>query len=157
MSNTINPFDASRPELQRSIKSSELDDDGLRPDPKKADLSQPDKALSKSVGEEAGNQEKVDPTTVRNQAGVTEPGAQTAARFGATLEGAIDRPEEAGHLNPKDARTPQPLEGLSADEQQLIYRYFPESPSLKLRLYKQDMSADKVDPGSVGSRVDIHG
>lgn len=73
----------------------------------------------------------------------TEPGELA---FGAALEGAMDRP--AGPVASPD---------LSPDEQQMILRYFPEAPGLALRIYDQNSSSRKVDPGSLGARVDLRG
>lgn len=147
MSNTINPYGASRSDMQRSVQP-ELEEEGLRPDAKR---TEPGHARQKADAALAGPGEKVDQPTAPDQATVSESGTVNA-RFDATLEGAIDKPDAA-----RDSRAAGALEGLSNDEQKMIYRYFPESPSLKLRLYKQDMSSNKVDPGSIGSRVDLRG
>jgi hypothetical protein len=68
------------------------------------------------------------------------------ASFGQALEGALDRPPEAGSAP-----------DLTPDERQMIYRYFPEAPGLALRLYDQTTASRKVDPGAVGARVDLRG
>ncbi len=149
MSNTINPYGASRSDLQRPIQH-ELEDEGLRPENKRAEARQ---TPGKTDAELAGSNENIDPSVASDQATSAEAGAQ-ATRFDSTLEDAIDKSDGT---RSGDARAAQKLDGLSSDEQSMIYRYFPESPSLELRLYKQDMSAKKVDPGSVGSRVDVRG
>ncbi len=76
------------------------------------------------------------------------PRTPDVAAFGNALEGALDKPSAAG------AESAPPL---TPDEQQMIYRYFPEAPGLALRLYDQKLAAKKVDPGSVGARVDVRG
>lgn len=147
MSNTIQPYDASRSGLQRSVRSSDQEDDASRLDSKRIDLVQPKSTLGKGDSEQAENQDKVDQTSAKASPASIDPSVGTTTRFVSTEANSIKNP---GQVNPK-------LDGLTQDEQQLIYRYFPESPSLELRLYKPDMSTDKVDPGSVGSRVDLRG
>ncbi|MEP0548541.1 MAG: hypothetical protein ABJF88_16520 [Rhodothermales bacterium] len=44
---------------------------------------------------------------------------------------------------------------LSADEQQMIDRYFPPQPKLELRLYGPGREAQTVSPGAVGGRLDL--
>ena len=158
MSNTINPYSASRSDLQRSVQP-DLEEEGLRSDAKK-DAKKSDQRPGKQVpgnpdAEPAGPGEQLDQAALRDQANSLEASA-APARFDATLEGAIDKSDAPQHAA-GIARHTGKLEGLSNEEQQMIYRYFPESPSLDLRLYKQDRSPDKVDPGSVGSRVDVRG
>ncbi|MEM8487685.1 MAG: hypothetical protein AAF564_19190 [Bacteroidota bacterium] len=151
MSNTINPLGASRSNLSRSVQPSDIDEDGGRQDAKRVDLPHAGTQANKDAADQASARDAVNKALTHEPANVADPGARTAARFGSTLEGAIDR------VKGNDVNQQQVLDGLSADEQQLIYRYFPASPSLELRLYKPDMSTDKVDPGSVGSRVDLRG
>ena len=76
----------------------------------------------------------------------TRPADATDAAFGAALDGAMDR--AAGADSVVD---------LTPDEQQMILRYFPESPGLALRLYDQTSTSRKVDPGAIGARVDLRG
>ena len=68
------------------------------------------------------------------------------------------RPEvqQTGPVRPAEARQMQ-ANGLSADEQQMIDRYFPSSPALTLRLYGADRSAQQVNPNALGSRLDLKG
>lgn len=153
MSNTIQPYDASRSGLQRAVRSSDQEDDASRENAKRIDLVQSKSTLGKGDPEQVDSQEKVDQRSPSN----IEQGTDTKAKFDSTLGGAIDRPEEVGDNKSLGHINPQQLNGLTQDEQQLIHRYFPESPSLELRLYKPDMSTDRVDPGSVGSRVDLRG
>lgn len=47
--------------------------------------------------------------------------------------------------------------GLNQAEQQMIARYFPESPTMSMRLYGSNRSAQHVNPGAVGSRLDLRG
>ncbi len=155
MSNTINPYGASRPELQRTVQSPELDEDGQRQEHKKIDVAQPGNLSSNGEAEIIGGRDKIDQASNQEQLNAAETNTSRASKFGTTLEGVIDRDDDiTGNL--ESSQSPN-LEGLSPAEQQLIYRYFPESPSLELRLYKPDMSTNKVDPGSVGSRVDVRG
>ncbi len=144
MSNTINSLGASRPNLQRSVQPSELEDDGLRPENKRADAT-------KSADAGSAKAQILNAQTAR-----------TPGQEGPALVGPPDKIDQLIAREQLDAagssqKNQQNLEGLTPAEQQLIYRYFPESPSLELRLYKPDMSTNKVDPGSVGSRVDLRG
>ncbi len=151
MSNTINPLGASRSNLSRSVQSSDMEEDGGRQDAKRVDLPHAGNPGNKDAADQASARDTVNKTIAHEPSNVADPGARTAARFDSALGGAINRTAGNG------TNQPGQLDGLSADEQQLIYRYFPESPSLELRLYKPDMSTNKVDPGSVGSRVDLRG
>lgn len=155
MSNTINPYVSSRSDLQRSVQPSDKEEDGQRPDPKKANIAQQGNGLSTSDSESAVKHDKIDPASAKELEHNPENTTRVNQGFGNTIGDSLDVKPSAASAGLKEG--PQPLEGLTPDEQQLIYRYFPESPSLQLRLYKPDMSADKVDPGSVGSRVDIRG
>lgn len=47
--------------------------------------------------------------------------------------------------------------GLSAEEQQMIDRYFPETPSLSMRLYGPGRTAQTLQPNALGSRLDLRG
>lgn len=153
MSNTINPLGASRSNLSRAVQSSDMEEDGGRQDAKRIDLPHSGNPVNKDAADQASTRDTVNKTITHEPARVADPGARTAARFDSALGGAIGSVAGNGVNQP----VRQPLDGLTADEQQLIYRYFPESPSLELRLYKPDMSTNKVDPGSVGSRVDLRG
>ena len=48
-------------------------------------------------------------------------------------------------------------DGLSQAEKQMIHQFFPEVPGMALRIYQSDSSAKKVDPSSLGSRLDLKG
>ena len=48
-------------------------------------------------------------------------------------------------------------EGLSQVEQQMIDRYFPTSETITMRLYGADRSAETINPGAVGSHLDVQG
>ena len=111
--------------------------------------------MSTSDSESAVKHDKIDPASAKELEHNPENTTRVNQGFGNTIGDSLDVKPSAASAGLKEG--PQPLEGLTPDEQQFIYRYFPESPSLQLRLYKPDMSADKVDPGSVGSRVDIRG
>lgn len=119
-----------------------MEEDSLRMDVSKAGRTMSRKAVDKHEADQAGANEK--PELVEQPA-ASEQTHRVDARFDVALEGAIGTEQQQG------------TDGLTAAEQQLIYRYFPASPSLEMRLYKPDMSTNKVDPGSVGSRVDIRG
>ena len=153
MSNTINPYASSRSDLQRPVTPTEKEDDGQRPDQKKANIAQHGNGLNPSDNDSKTAHEKVEQAAKEEQTTNIDTGARTAG-FSNTIGDAGASILSEGVA---DGSAPQPLEGLTPDEQQLIYRYFPESPSLNMRLYKPDMSTNKVDPGSVGSRVDIRG
>ena len=46
---------------------------------------------------------------------------------------------------------------LTAAEQQMIDRYFPDSSAMTLRLYGPNRSAQNVNPNAVGGRLDLKG
>lgn len=46
---------------------------------------------------------------------------------------------------------------LSAAEQQMIDRYFPPSETMSLRLYSPGQGARTLNPGRLGSRLDLQG
>lgn len=46
---------------------------------------------------------------------------------------------------------------LTAQEQQMIQNNFPERPELSMRLYGPSRGAETVNPGTVGSRLDVRG
>ena len=48
-------------------------------------------------------------------------------------------------------------EGLSQVEQRMIDRYFPTSETITMRLYSANRSAETINPGAVGSHLDIQG
>lgn len=156
MNNIINPYSSSRTHIQERAKSTNEVEEELQPsESNKIDSS---KLLSNSADIQATPKETItEQEALNNQttSKVQEVDETSSSRFINTLEGAIDRKDEV--TLQEDNSIPSALPGLSMDEQQMIYRYFPESPNLELRLYKQDMSTDKVIPGSVGSRVDIRG
>jgi hypothetical protein len=54
----------------------------------------------------------------------------------------------------RSAATAQ-TDALSADEQQMIDRYFPPQPKLALRLYGPGREAQAVNPTAVGGRLDL--
>lgn len=45
---------------------------------------------------------------------------------------------------------------LSADEQQMIDRYFPPQPEMALRLYGPGRDAQTVSPTALGGRLDLN-
>lgn len=47
--------------------------------------------------------------------------------------------------------------GLSTAERQMIDRYFPPSETMTLRLYGPGHGTRTLDPGSIGSRLDLQG
>ena len=56
---------------------------------------------------------------------------------------------------PANAATATTASALSADEQQMIDRYFPPQPKLALRLYGPGCEAQTVSPNAVGGRLDL--
>ena len=46
---------------------------------------------------------------------------------------------------------------LSRAEQQLINRYFPASEAMTLRVYGANRNAQTINPGALGSRLDLKG
>ncbi len=49
------------------------------------------------------------------------------------------------------------VEGLSLVEQQMIDRYFPTSEAMTMRLYGANQGAETINPGAVGSHLDVRG
>jgi len=47
--------------------------------------------------------------------------------------------------------------GLSHDEQQMIRRYFPDTPAMTLRLYGPGRESKNLNPTAIGSRLDLRG
>jgi hypothetical protein len=68
---------------------------------------------------------------------------------------------EAEAPRPPERATPPekqaPPEGLSRVEQQMIERYFPKSETMTLRLYGANRSAQTLNPGAVGTHLDVRG
>lgn len=153
MSNTINPYRASRADLQqRALHPTDHEDESLHIDQQKADGSQKSQGNAEGIKTTASDDPKgISPESLQQ---LQENDEAQGARFEHALEGAI---EEDASKSASQARPATPLKGLSQAEQQMIYRYFPEAPGMELRLYKPDLSTNKVDPGSVGSRVDLRG
>ena len=146
MSNTINPFNPSGSNIpQRPIQQASGEEESLHIEPAKTDAAR-QRSASNTESQSASGK---DLNTATEETG--------ANRFGTTLDGALETRDIHAPEAGRAAKQPPTLEGLSAEEQNMIYRYFPESPSLELRLYKSDLSTNKVDPGSVGSRVDLRG
>ena len=48
-------------------------------------------------------------------------------------------------------------EALTAQEQQMIDQTFPEKPELSMRLYGRSRGTQTVNPGALGSRLDVQG
>ncbi len=88
------------------------------------------------------------------QNSLIQPFRQTTQRSEAPARQAATKPPDA----PTAAR---PLasgqEGLSSVEQQMIDRYFPTSETITMRLYGADRSAETINPGAVGSHLDVQG
>lgn len=52
----------------------------------------------------------------------------------------------------------QKAEGaLTAQEQRVIEKQFPEAPELSMRLYGQSRGTETINPGAVGGRLDVTG
>ncbi len=159
MSHTIHPYSSSRPPLQpRTEAKSESDEEHSGVDALKTGPGAKTKSPSSEgpVGKPASSDE---PSALQGAASRPAPEAeeQTAPAFKTTLDGALETGEPPDNHTNSLANLATELPGLTRDEQQMIYRYFPASPSLELRLYRPDLSTNKVDPGSVGSRVDLRG
>lgn len=154
MTNIINPYSSSRTPLQGSTKSKSEAEEELHPvESTKADSV---KLAGNSLDINAArtdSTDKADISQLHSTSKVQDIDAPSSTPFDNTLAGAVENTEEVSHQNAVNTHIP----GLSTDEQRMIYRYFPESPNLEVRIYKQDMSTNKVTPGSVGSRVDIRG
>ena len=155
MSNAINPYSASRPDLQqRSVQSGDMEEESPFSESTKVDLRK--QRTSQEAQPSVVEQDRT--PTAPDQNTRPAPAEEAAAsRFGTSLESAIEKNESIDATPGRNAGSPANLEGLSADELKMIHRYFPEVPNLELKLYKSDLSTDKVDPGSVGSRVDFRG
>lgn len=48
-------------------------------------------------------------------------------------------------------------EALTPSEEQMIAQQFPEKPDISLRVYGPQRQAQTVDPGAIGSRLDVRG
>ena len=46
---------------------------------------------------------------------------------------------------------------LTAQEQQMIEQTFPEKPELSMRLYGRSRGTQTLNPGALGSRLDVQG
>lgn len=57
----------------------------------------------------------------------------------------------------KGALESSKVNGLTAGETQMINRYFPASETMSLRLYGANRSTQTLNPGAVGTRLDISG
>ena len=153
MSNTINPYSTSRAHLQQRPESAAEQEEELLP----GEMAKTDKGARSQ--NQANNVQGIKNEALEEAEKLAQPqDVEESApnKFINTLEGAIERKEDISLASENSAVTSS-LPGLSMDERQMIYRYFPVSPSLELRLYNPDMSTNKVDPGSVGSRVDLRG
>ena len=69
------------------------------------------------------------------------------------------REAESPQQAAKAAAPPAPsaADGLSTVEQQMIDRYFPASETLSMRLYGANRGAETINPGAVGSHLDVRG
>ena len=153
MSNTINPYSTSSAHLQQRAESAAEQEEEMA----SGELAKTDKktkSQSQTLNVQAHKNDALEEAEKLGQPQETE--ESTPNKFINTLEGAIERKDDVS-LSSDISSSTGSMPGLTMDEQQMIYRYFPESPSLELRLYKPDMSTNKVDPGSVGSRVDLRG
>ena len=63
-------------------------------------------------------------------------------------------PQRTETVAPAAKTTPQ---DLSRAEQQMINRYFPESEAMTLRVYGANRNAQTINPGALGSRLDLKG
>lgn len=67
---------------------------------------------------------------------------------------AARRPEVS---SPAPAQPSADARGLTATEQQAIDRYFPASEKMTLRVYGADRQSQAINPGALGTRLDISG
>ena len=157
MSNTINPYTSTRAPLQQRTEPAPEAEDESQTELTRSEVA---RTHTQSQDVPALRTEPLDEPESASHNAQSRPQAPdeaSASRFQNTLEGVIDRTEDSTTNQDAISNSTSVLPGLSVDEQQMIYRYFPESPRLELRLYKPDLSTDKVDPGSIGSRVDLRG
>jgi len=83
---------------------------------------------------------------------------QTTQRSEAPARQAATKPQAAPTAAPQAARSvASGQEGLSSVEQQMIDRYFPTSETITMRLYGANRSAETINPGAVGSHLDVQG
>ncbi|RMH55110.1 MAG: hypothetical protein D6685_14240 [Bacteroidetes bacterium] len=66
------------------------------------------------------------------------------------------RPDAAGPAGPATA-TPAPdvPTPLSAEEQAMIDRYFPASPTMAMRIYGRGQQSQTITPTALGNRLDL--
>jgi len=79
---------------------------------------------------------------------IQTPPTQTPARADTAKPASESQPTQS-------AATPTQAGALSADEQQMIDRYFPPQPKLALRLYGPGREAQAVNPTAIGGRLDL--
>ncbi len=70
---------------------------------------------------------------------------------------AAAQPAPAAAQSAPAAARPAEAKGLSAEENAMIQRYFPDSPSMSLRVYGANRSASAVSPVGLGRRLDVQG
>lgn len=80
---------------------------------------------------------------------------QPRANVRASTEAAASR--QTASTNAARTAAGSAQSGLSAEEQQMIDRYFPPSEAMALRLYGPGHGARTLNPGSLGSRLDLQG
>lgn len=69
-----------------------------------------------------------------------------------------DNTRTGGDVNEQGASASgAPAGELSAAEQRMILRAFPEDPNLSLRLYGPNRDAQTVNPSAVGNQLDVQG
>lgn len=56
----------------------------------------------------------------------------------------------------RSTKAPAQPHALSADEQQMIDRYFPPQPEMALRLYGPGRDAQTISPTPLGGRLDLN-
>ena len=88
----------------------------------------------------------VNPYRQASQTAQTPTARQAAGTGALEVKQAVPAPAAAGEADP-----------LSKAEQQMIDRYFPPSTEMTLRLYNPGRGAHTVNPGAVGTRLDLRG
>lgn len=90
----------------------------------------------------------------------TNPSQETArSQPSSNPEAASEAQDGSATRNAAKATATQSTTGgdLSAQEQQMIERNFPEKPELSMRLYGRSRGTQTVNPSAVGSRLDVQG
>lgn len=66
-------------------------------------------------------------------------------------------PRSNGSVDERGTAQPGRTSELTAAEQHMILREFPEDPDLSLRLYGPNRDEQTINPGAVGKQLDVQG